>query len=482
MTSSNERSGSLSAALASAHPMLHAQQQKPHLPRNMTKNYEHRPHKGLLRSMVSITNEGAVTTVNMDRTAVMRTTSVPARDLRLLDPRSQSPASILIRERALVLVLDKIRAIITHDQLLVVTKQTHTALGSEVAIGKEHYGSNGRHNVAAAFLNALHNRLTGSSANSEQAPDETTAGTTGRLSRFSSSNNLAELGSCIDVASALDGTSSNRDGDGESTKREEDTQRRKGPENLQRPGSENEDLPFEFLVLEIALEVTCNSLEYETLELDALGRRAVDALATKVTTTRLEQVRKVKGLISRLLTRVSQLKEELSHLLDDDDDMRQMYLTRKNVQQMLLNSQNDTRALAAISPDAASGRGGGLDESVVGRRPETPLPNAGETNGGITPSVVVPHLPVLSPAQRSVTAGRRFNARSFGSPFGSSPMDGLGGSVDDEIANDFDDMEELLETFHEAISGTHARLISVRPLALAPFARLRRTLVYSSPR
>ena len=447
----HERSGSfgsLGAALAGAAPQSSVL--KPSLPRHLTKD---RSHKGILRSMVRITDAGQMTTLNMDRSTVMRTTSVPARDLRLLDPRFAAPASILIRERALVLVLEHIRAIITHDRPLLVTKSAHSALGAAVG-DREKDGAAAAvgPKTAAAFVNALHSRLTRCGAGEPAAAEEPAgAAGGGRLSRFSSSNNLAEL--------AENGAARPPEpAEGDAAVAAGAAGPRKGEDASPRVAPEQEDLPFEFLVLEIALEITCNSLEHETLELDALGRRAVDALANKVTTTRLEQVRKVKGLISRLLTRVSQLKEELAHLLDDDDDMRQMYLTRKHVQQTLISSQGDPRALAA-SPDAEGGGAGG------GRGPrgaEAPHGAACDGAGTPAPPVLLPPLPMVSPSQRSLTGGRRFNSRTFTTPFGSPPMEGVGVPADEELANDFDDMEDMLETFHEAISGTHSRLTSVR--------------------
>ena len=43
----------------------------------------------------------------------------------------------------------------------------------------------------------------------------------------------------------------------------------------------------------------------------------------------LERVRKIKSRITRLTTRVAKVREELERFLDDDSDMRDMYLTRK---------------------------------------------------------------------------------------------------------------------------------------------------------
>lgn len=49
----------------------------------------------------------------------MRRCDLPARDLRLLDPLFLYPSTILGREKAIVVNLEKIRCIITADELLV---------------------------------------------------------------------------------------------------------------------------------------------------------------------------------------------------------------------------------------------------------------------------------------------------------------------------------------------------------------------------
>ena len=52
---------------------------------------------------------------------------------------------------------------------------------------------------------------------------------------------------------------------------------------------------------------------------------ALDSLTTKVTSAKLERIRQVKARMTRLLTRVQQVEAELEHLLDNDDDMHEMY-------------------------------------------------------------------------------------------------------------------------------------------------------------
>ncbi|GMP39266.1 hypothetical protein CsSME_00010170 [Camellia sinensis var. sinensis] len=51
--------------------------------------------------------------------SIMRRTGIPARDLRILDPTLLYPSTILGRERAIVVNLEHIKAIITANEMLV---------------------------------------------------------------------------------------------------------------------------------------------------------------------------------------------------------------------------------------------------------------------------------------------------------------------------------------------------------------------------
>jgi hypothetical protein len=75
---------------------------------------------------------GASSCVSLDKVTVMRRCDLPARDLRLLDPLFVYPSTILGREKAIVVNLEKIRCIITADELLVMVKGLNgTAAGRE---------------------------------------------------------------------------------------------------------------------------------------------------------------------------------------------------------------------------------------------------------------------------------------------------------------------------------------------------------------
>ncbi|KAF1889624.1 hypothetical protein Lal_00024951 [Lupinus albus] len=123
-----------------------------------------------------------------------------------------------------------------------------------------------------------------------------------------------------------------------------------------------DDLPFEFRALELALELTCTSLDAQVKELEMEIYPVLDELALSISTINLERVRRFKGHLLALTQRVqkvdhlriltldyysydsvflspasgnllfnSQVRDEIEHLMDDDGDMAEMCLTEKKM-------------------------------------------------------------------------------------------------------------------------------------------------------
>ncbi|KAL2226276.1 UNVERIFIED_CONTAM: Magnesium transporter MRS2-5 [Sesamum indicum] len=90
-----------------------------------------------------------------------------------------------------------------------------------------------------------------------------------------------------------------------------------------------DDLPFEFRALELALESTCMSLDAQVKELEKEIYPVLDELASSISTSNLERVRRFKGHLLALTQRVQKVCDEIEHLMDDDGDMAEMYLTEK---------------------------------------------------------------------------------------------------------------------------------------------------------
>ncbi|EOA14362.1 hypothetical protein CARUB_v10027547mg [Capsella rubella] len=101
-----------------------------------------------------------------------------------------------------------------------------------------------------------------------------------------------------------------------------------GAQNDGDTGEEDES-PFEFRALEVALEAICSFLAARTTELETAAYPALDELTSKISSRNLDRVRKLKSAMTRLTARVQKVRDELEQLLDDDDDMADLYLSRK---------------------------------------------------------------------------------------------------------------------------------------------------------
>lgn len=93
--------------------------------------------------------------------------------------------------------------------------------------------------------------------------------------------------------------------------------------------AEEDESPFEFRALEVALEAVCSFLDARTMELETAAYPALDELTSKISSRNLDRVRKLKSAMTRLTARVQKVRDELEQLLDDDDDMADLYLSRK---------------------------------------------------------------------------------------------------------------------------------------------------------
>lgn len=68
-----------------------------------------------------------------------------------------------------------------------------------------------------------------------------------------------------------------------------------------------QELPFEFQVLEIALEVVCTYLDTNVADLEYTAYPVLDDLARNVSTKNLESVRSLKSDLTHLLARVQKV-------------------------------------------------------------------------------------------------------------------------------------------------------------------------------
>ncbi|GAQ88101.1 Magnesium transporters: CorA family [Klebsormidium nitens] len=213
---------------------------------------------------------GNTEVLEVDKYAIMRRASIPARDLRILGPLMSNSSTILGREKAIVLNLEHIKAIITAEEVLLLNANSAAVI---------------------PFVEELRRRIS-----------------------LPATSPLREEAASPDRAN----------------------------------GMQNHDsLPFEFRVMEVALEAVCSYLDARTQELEGDAYPALDELTAKVTVMNLDRVRGLKSRLTRLTARVQKVRDELEQLLDDDGDMDDMYLTRK-----MLNAQKEaSRAGFTVAPD-----------------------------------------------------------------------------------------------------------------------------------
>ncbi|XP_028786065.1 magnesium transporter MRS2-F-like, partial [Neltuma alba] len=238
----------------------------------------------------------------VDKHSIMRRTGLPARDLRALDPILSYPSSILGRERAIVINLEHIKAVITAKEVLLI---------------------NCSNALFAQFVQDLQARVSTYSGAPLQMSKE-------KDPEFATNHQLPSLRSRHHSNSTKE-TSENINSKEDSHKSSDDEPVTAAPKQL----------PFEFRALEACLESACRCLESETHTLEEEAYPALDELTSQISTLNLERVRQIKSRLVTLSGRVQKVRDELEHLLDDDNDMAEMYLTRK---------------LASRSPDQSSPR------------------------------------------------------------------------------------------------------------------------------
>ncbi|XWS39851.1 hypothetical protein CRYUN_Cryun18bG0090200 [Craigia yunnanensis] len=254
----------------------------------------HRKKGTGVRAWLLLDSTGQTQVVEAGKHAIMRRTGLPARDLRILDPLLSYPSTILGRERAVVINLEHIKAIITAQEVLLLNSKDPSVM---------------------PFVDELQSRILchhQATKALEGAIDDSNC-----IIRTSSQN-----------LSARFSQPQNQDEEGKAEEKQ---------------GLENPDgsriLPFEFVALEACLEAACSCLENEARTLEQEAHPALDKLTSKISTLNLERVRQIKSRLVAITGRVQKVRDELEHLLDDDEDMAEMYLTEK---QLLENSSTSS--------------------------------------------------------------------------------------------------------------------------------------------
>ena len=359
---------------------------------------------------VRVNTQGAVNKLSLEKTKIASLLRVPLRDLRVLEPTTADSysAAVLCRERAIVVNLEQIKVLITSEEVIMTDSQTSTV---------------------THFLPELRNRLVRRKKirESKSKPSMTIDLSAVDLSAMGEHATTTAAAAAA-AAAATGGAPSSTEPTPPDRSPDKPTTTARGVSPT------TEEFPFEFVALEVALEMVCNSLEVEANKVELDAKPALEALRKRVDNVNLERVRKMKTRLVRVTGRVSKVREEIQRYLDDDSDMRDMYLTRKAKQE----SESYAATLDADASDASS-----------------PAPDA---TGQRT-------------ADRSTTTARHRleHALSVSSVTGRSPLGVHGVHVQGGDAHaayfdaydedkDLQELEDLLETYFTHVDSTHRSL------------------------
>ncbi|PKI53038.1 hypothetical protein CRG98_026618 [Punica granatum] len=224
-----------------------------------------------------------------EKSAIVRRASIPARDLRILGPVFSHSSNILARDKAMVVNLEFIKAIVTAEEVLILDPLRQEVL---------------------PFVDQLRQQLVPKSASKTQEGGPSDA--------VDNEMHVPAGRRWLPVPEAAEGLQC--------------------------------ELPFEFQVLEIALEIVCTDLDNNVAKLERDAYPILDELARNVSTKNLEHVRSLKSNLTRLLARVQKVRDEIEHLLDDNEDMAQLYLSRKWIQSQQSEALLGAGASNSISP------------------------------------------------------------------------------------------------------------------------------------
>ncbi|KAJ8434765.1 hypothetical protein Cgig2_019690 [Carnegiea gigantea] len=195
--------------------------------------------------------------IELDKGTIIKRVGIPARDLRILGPVFSHSSNIVARERAMVVNLEFIKAIVTAEEVLLLDPLRQEVL---------------------PFVDQIRQQLT-----------------------------------CRDPAMMSKASPADVQDD------EMHSSVARWPHASETIEGGQRELPFEFQVLEIALEVVCSYLDSNVAELEKDAYPVLDELAQNVSTKNLERVRSLKSNLTRLLARVQKRRRHMHRQQEEVD-------------------------------------------------------------------------------------------------------------------------------------------------------------------
>ncbi|KAH6797427.1 magnesium transporter 4 [Perilla frutescens var. hirtella] len=355
-----------------------------------------------VRAWLVVDSTGRAEVVEAGKHSIMQRTGLPARDLRILDPALSYPSIVLGRERAIVVNLEHIKSIITSQEMIFQNSKDPLLTPFVQKIQGIF-----RHRQAVML-----SQESGGNGNSE-----------GVWTNF---YNTEEPQSMVDGRDQIyTGRFHAKNEDGNADREQHVGDNTHGLKLL----------PFEFVALETCLDATCSSLDDEARRLEQEAHPALDKLTSKISTLNLDRVRHIKSRLVTITGRVQKVRDELEHLLDDDEDMAEMYLTEKIEEQQLENSSTSSMEELDI-----------IDEEAV--QPEEGTRTDVEILMRVERSTVASDIN-LPKAEQLI---RQRSNRSHATSMRSSSIKNL----------DVEELEMILEAYFVQIEGTLNKLSTLR--------------------
>ncbi|KAJ1617372.1 hypothetical protein T492DRAFT_1100303 [Pavlovales sp. CCMP2436] len=291
----------------------------------------------------------------LDRTVVRLMTGVEPRDIRVTDPTLGYPPSIMIRERALVINLEHVKAIITAEVMLVQELEAHPLFRTfiENLMRRLFIHRSGASSDEKTLMPEKKQAGQGAPpAVAPAVPAKASSVVSNESFRRRPSSGIPNIPSI-----ALGSMGGSVGGNGKRHHIQPPT-----PGLHLQMNAMNSTLPFDVRALEGCLQEVINEL---CSAVDALVKSAVpvfDRLVGSVDKELLEAARWAKTALMRLSTRVDAVRAILEYLLDSQSSIADMCLSRKHAVGSALHVEHAVDNAADLLDRRASRGGLGTDD------------------------------------------------------------------------------------------------------------------------